>query len=222
MLRNEWISNCFSPAVLAVYASRRGMARRRLRRRLIAALCQRCVERLLEVTRFVTANWLASRRRLAAAPMFQRPMPAEARRAGRACVYAGNHHEAASPILSGGFLSAICVSAAAAGVAPRRDDDSVDCRPAPKHWLMGGFRWIARRLSSLAAATVRALIDPDTRPTDLNRPGHIFPLRYRPGGVLKGSRCPLNQAWTMQSPRTRAWTPRAMVSTSGSSGISLL
>jgi 3,4-dihydroxy 2-butanone 4-phosphate synthase/GTP cyclohydrolase II len=35
------------------------------------------------------------------------------------------------------------------------------------------------------AATVRALIDPDTRPTDLNRPGHIFPLRYRSGGVLK-------------------------------------
>ena len=35
------------------------------------------------------------------------------------------------------------------------------------------------------AATVRALIDPDTRPNDLNRPGHIFPLRYRPGGVLK-------------------------------------
>ena len=35
------------------------------------------------------------------------------------------------------------------------------------------------------AATVRALIDPDTRPTDLNRPGHIFPLRYRAGGVLK-------------------------------------
>lgn len=35
------------------------------------------------------------------------------------------------------------------------------------------------------AATIRALIDPETRPTDLNRPGHIFPLRYRPGGVLK-------------------------------------
>jgi len=34
------------------------------------------------------------------------------------------------------------------------------------------------------AATIRALIDPATRPTDLNRPGHIFPLRYRPGGVL--------------------------------------
>jgi 3,4-dihydroxy 2-butanone 4-phosphate synthase/GTP cyclohydrolase II len=35
------------------------------------------------------------------------------------------------------------------------------------------------------AATIKALADPTTRPTDLNRPGHIFPLRYRPGGVLK-------------------------------------
>ena len=35
------------------------------------------------------------------------------------------------------------------------------------------------------AATIRALIDPHTRPSDLNRPGHIFPLRYRSGGVLK-------------------------------------
>src|SRR6202041_3464041 len=26
------------------------------------------------------------------------------------------------------------------------------------------------------ASTVRALIDPATKPTDLNRPGHIFPL----------------------------------------------
>jgi 3,4-dihydroxy 2-butanone 4-phosphate synthase/GTP cyclohydrolase II len=35
------------------------------------------------------------------------------------------------------------------------------------------------------AATIQALIDPNTRSTDLNRPGHIFPLRYRAGGVLK-------------------------------------
>ncbi|MHB1517135.1 MAG: bifunctional 3,4-dihydroxy-2-butanone-4-phosphate synthase/GTP cyclohydrolase II [Acidimicrobiales bacterium] len=35
------------------------------------------------------------------------------------------------------------------------------------------------------SATIRALADPHIRPTDLNRPGHIFPLRYRPGGVLK-------------------------------------
>jgi 3,4-dihydroxy 2-butanone 4-phosphate synthase / GTP cyclohydrolase II len=35
------------------------------------------------------------------------------------------------------------------------------------------------------AATVRALVDPATRAVDLNRPGHIFPLRYREGGVLR-------------------------------------
>ena len=35
------------------------------------------------------------------------------------------------------------------------------------------------------AATVRALIDPATKANDLNRPGHIFPLRYRKGGVLR-------------------------------------
>jgi 3,4-dihydroxy 2-butanone 4-phosphate synthase / GTP cyclohydrolase II len=33
--------------------------------------------------------------------------------------------------------------------------------------------------------TINALIDPHTRSSDLNRPGHIFPLRARPGGVLK-------------------------------------
>ena len=35
------------------------------------------------------------------------------------------------------------------------------------------------------ATTVHALIDPETRPDDIARPGHIFPLRYREGGVLK-------------------------------------
>jgi len=35
------------------------------------------------------------------------------------------------------------------------------------------------------ATTVHALIDAQTRPDDLARPGHIFPLRYREGGVLK-------------------------------------
>ena len=34
------------------------------------------------------------------------------------------------------------------------------------------------------AATVLALIDPDTRPEDIARPGHLFPLRYAEGGVL--------------------------------------
>jgi 3,4-dihydroxy 2-butanone 4-phosphate synthase / GTP cyclohydrolase II len=35
------------------------------------------------------------------------------------------------------------------------------------------------------SATIRSLIDPATKPTDLARPGHIFPLRYADGGVLK-------------------------------------
>ena len=34
------------------------------------------------------------------------------------------------------------------------------------------------------AHTVKAVIDPATRPDDLVRPGHIFPLRARDGGVL--------------------------------------
>ena len=34
-------------------------------------------------------------------------------------------------------------------------------------------------------ATIKALIDPQTQANDLRRPGHIFPLRYREGGVLK-------------------------------------
>jgi 3,4-dihydroxy 2-butanone 4-phosphate synthase/GTP cyclohydrolase II len=35
------------------------------------------------------------------------------------------------------------------------------------------------------AATVRALISPETKPSDLARPGHIFPLRAMEGGVLR-------------------------------------
>src|SRR5713226_4334383 len=34
------------------------------------------------------------------------------------------------------------------------------------------------------AATVIAAIDPATRPSDLARPGHMFPLRSRSGGVM--------------------------------------
>jgi 3,4-dihydroxy 2-butanone 4-phosphate synthase/GTP cyclohydrolase II len=35
------------------------------------------------------------------------------------------------------------------------------------------------------ARTIRTVIDPATEAADLSRPGHIFPLRYREGGVLK-------------------------------------
>ena len=35
------------------------------------------------------------------------------------------------------------------------------------------------------AKTVRAIINPETQPEDLGRPGHIFPLRAKNGGVLR-------------------------------------
>ncbi len=34
------------------------------------------------------------------------------------------------------------------------------------------------------AATIKAILDPNTKPEDLARPGHMFPLRAREGGVL--------------------------------------
>ena len=35
------------------------------------------------------------------------------------------------------------------------------------------------------AKTIKALVDEDTKPFDLGRPGHIFPLRAKNGGVLR-------------------------------------
>jgi len=34
------------------------------------------------------------------------------------------------------------------------------------------------------SVTVRAMIDPETKPEELGRPGHVFPIRARDGGVL--------------------------------------
>jgi 3,4-dihydroxy 2-butanone 4-phosphate synthase/GTP cyclohydrolase II len=35
------------------------------------------------------------------------------------------------------------------------------------------------------AKTIQVCMDPESRPSDLRRPGHVFPLRARPGGVLR-------------------------------------
>ena len=35
------------------------------------------------------------------------------------------------------------------------------------------------------AKTIQALVNEDTKPSDLGRPGHIFPLRAKNGGVLR-------------------------------------
>ncbi len=34
------------------------------------------------------------------------------------------------------------------------------------------------------ATTIKAMVDPAAKPEEFTRPGHLFPLRYHPGGVL--------------------------------------
>ncbi|HVW32281.1 MAG TPA: 3,4-dihydroxy-2-butanone-4-phosphate synthase [Acidimicrobiia bacterium] len=52
---------------------------------------------------------------------------------------------------------------------------SVDYRPGTTTGISAADR----------AATIRALVAEDSDGSDFNRPGHVFPLRARPGGVLK-------------------------------------
>lgn len=52
---------------------------------------------------------------------------------------------------------------------------SVDARAGVTTGISAGDR----------AATIRAIIDPATKPADLAKPGHVFPIRAQPGGVLK-------------------------------------
>ncbi len=52
---------------------------------------------------------------------------------------------------------------------------SIDARVGTTTGISAGDRW----------RTIRAVIDPDSGPDDLARPGHLYPLRYEPGGVLK-------------------------------------
>lgn len=52
---------------------------------------------------------------------------------------------------------------------------SVDLRQGTSTGISAGDR----------AATIRALADPSTAPSDLARPGHVLPLESRAGGVLK-------------------------------------
>ncbi|MSQ11922.1 MAG: bifunctional 3,4-dihydroxy-2-butanone-4-phosphate synthase/GTP cyclohydrolase II [Dehalococcoidia bacterium] len=40
------------------------------------------------------------------------------------------------------------------------------------------------------AATIKALLDPESKPDDFVRPGHLFPLRYAEGGVFTTFRAP--------------------------------
>lgn len=48
-----------------------------------------------------------------------------------------------------------------------------------------GFGCTTGISASDRSKTVKALIDPAIRPSDFGRPGHIFPLKSKPGGVLR-------------------------------------
>ena len=43
--------------------------------------------------------------------------------------------------------------------------------------------------------TIRALVDPETKPEELGRPGHIFPLRAKEGGVLRRAHRRSRSSW---------------------------
>ena len=52
---------------------------------------------------------------------------------------------------------------------------SVDARVGVTTGISAADRW----------RTIKTLIDRDTAPSDLTRPGHVYPVRYLPGGVLR-------------------------------------
>jgi 3,4-dihydroxy-2-butanone 4-phosphate synthase/GTP cyclohydrolase II len=67
---------------------------------------------------------------------------------------------------------------------------------APAHGALGGTAFtvsidvkghdITTGISAYdRAQTIRAAVDPNSQPEDFARPGHVFPLRARPGGVLE-------------------------------------
>jgi 3,4-dihydroxy 2-butanone 4-phosphate synthase/GTP cyclohydrolase II len=75
--------------------------------------------------------------------------------------------------------------------------DELDLHPmTPRNTSQGGtaftvsidakVRGVTTGISAYdRAQTILAAIDPETHPEDLGRPGHIFPLRARGGGVLE-------------------------------------
>ncbi len=52
---------------------------------------------------------------------------------------------------------------------------SIDAREGTTTGISAADRW----------RTIQTVINPGTTPEDLARPGHMYPLRYEPGGVLK-------------------------------------
>ncbi|MEJ2540998.1 MAG: bifunctional 3,4-dihydroxy-2-butanone-4-phosphate synthase/GTP cyclohydrolase II [Gemmatimonadota bacterium] len=62
---------------------------------------------------------------------------------------------------------------------PKGTAFTVSVDAAPRHGVTTGISAHDR------ARTIQVIADPDSVPEDLSRPGHIFPLRAKPGGVLR-------------------------------------
>ncbi len=102
-------------------------------------------------------------------------------------------------------------------VGVRRDRVSPDRQPAGGRSCPGARSIAGRELLPLSRSKTMCLPTRWTR--SMRRPGSSFAISW--GEDLKGSGFPLNQVVSMRSPRRRSSTPRAMVSTSGSSGMAI-
>jgi 3,4-dihydroxy 2-butanone 4-phosphate synthase/GTP cyclohydrolase II len=65
------------------------------------------------------------------------------------------------------------------------------------HVSIGAAKGITTGISAQdRATTIRTAVDPNSKPEDLSRPGHVFPLRAQSGGVLDIRKVPLTLcAW---------------------------
>ncbi len=66
-----------------------------------------------------------------------------------------------------------------------RDNTSLHATPFTVSIDLLGHGCTTGISASDRAKTVQALVNPETRPEDFGRPGHIFPLRAKKGGVLR-------------------------------------
>ena len=69
---------------------------------------------------------------------------------------------------------------------PPMTDNNTSTQGTAFHVSIGAKGKITTGISAAdRAATVYAVVDPDTTADDIAMPGHVFPLRARPGGVLE-------------------------------------
>ncbi len=106
-------------------------------------------------------------------------------------IFAAEH---ATPALVGFMVrytsGMICVPMAAAALdrlkIPPMTQSNEDSRRTAYAVTVDARRGVSTGISATDRAyTIRMLASPTAGPDDFNRPGHVFPLRARPGGVLE-------------------------------------